>query len=64
MAQLGAQRADHPSLLVSAALALLRARGLATDTMPYRMLEAQWLLERGYTYQADLEDQVIRWFNP
>jgi hypothetical protein len=32
--------------------------------VPFRMLEAQWLRERGYTYQADLEGQVIRWINP
>jgi len=46
------------------ALAYLRAQGLSTDTMPFRMLEAKWLLARGYTYEADLEDQVIRWYNP
>jgi hypothetical protein len=46
------------------ALPRLQRQGLAGDALPFRMLEAQWLLARGYTYQADLEGQVIRWINP
>jgi hypothetical protein len=46
------------------ALALLQAQNLARDSLPFRMREAQWLLERGYTYEVDLENLVIRWFNP
>ena len=53
-----------PDSDAAGALAYPRAQGLSTDTMPFRMLEAQWLLARGYTYEADLEDQVIRWYNP
>jgi hypothetical protein len=46
------------------ALVLLQDQALAIDSLPFWMREAQWLLARGYTYEADLEEQVIRWFNP
>ena len=48
----------------TAALHSLQDVDLATNALPFRMLEAQWLLEHGYIYEVDLESQLIRWLHP
>jgi hypothetical protein len=47
-----------------AALAILQEADLASGGLPFRMMEAQWLLARGYSFEVDLQAEVVRWFRP